>query len=169
MEMRRKAQPTTPWERVKFVLLWRHGMSLRTIARHTGSSVTTVYRWIRRWQQEGHINTRPRLYSALEWDHQVMFQRGGKFNENVFTAHKSELKGLVQVSNKKLNNRLEETSLDTRRKFITPMLYYTKHNFLKHVPLDLKQKIANCRAMSITLYPSHSQTTVVSLTNKHFH
>ncbi|KAK8400278.1 hypothetical protein O3P69_003172 [Scylla paramamosain] len=44
MEMRRRAQPTTPWERAKFVLLWSHGMSLRTIARHTGSSVTTVYR-----------------------------------------------------------------------------------------------------------------------------
>ncbi|KAK8400280.1 hypothetical protein O3P69_003174 [Scylla paramamosain] len=42
--MRRRAQPTTLLERAKFVLLWSHGMSLRTIARHTGSSVTTVYR-----------------------------------------------------------------------------------------------------------------------------
>ncbi|MPC34751.1 hypothetical protein E2C01_028152 [Portunus trituberculatus] len=37
MEVRRKAQPTTPWKRVKFVLLWSHGMSLRTIARHTAA------------------------------------------------------------------------------------------------------------------------------------
>lgn len=68
MELWRRARPTNRWERARFVFLWTYGMSLRAIARHTGSSVTTVYRWIRRWQQEGHVDTRPRLYRSFECD-----------------------------------------------------------------------------------------------------
>lgn len=60
MEWRRHARATGTQERATFVWMWLEGMSLRAIARHTGASVTTVYRWIRRWQREGHVNTRAR-------------------------------------------------------------------------------------------------------------
>lgn len=65
MEMRQRLHLTSDWERARFVLMWAEGMSLRAIARHTGASVTTVYRWIRRWQYEGHVNTRPRIFRSL--------------------------------------------------------------------------------------------------------
>lgn len=40
--------------------MWVCGIPVRTIARDTHISVTTVYRWIRRWRKEGHVNTKPR-------------------------------------------------------------------------------------------------------------
>lgn len=43
-------------------------MSLRAIARRTGASVTTVYRWIRRWQREGHVFTRARGCKPRTWN-----------------------------------------------------------------------------------------------------
>lgn len=45
-------------------------MSLRAIARRTGASVTTVYRWIRRWQREGHVFTRARGCKPRAWKSQ---------------------------------------------------------------------------------------------------
>lgn len=45
-------------------------MSLRAIARCTGASVTTVYRWIRRWQREGHVLTRTRGCKPRTWNSQ---------------------------------------------------------------------------------------------------
>lgn len=60
MELRRLNQPTDFAERTHFVLMWMAGMSSRAIARETGKSVTTVCRWIRRWRQNGNVNTRPR-------------------------------------------------------------------------------------------------------------
>ncbi|XP_066984733.1 uncharacterized protein [Macrobrachium rosenbergii] len=46
--------------RTKMVCMWVGGMSARAIAQETGTSVTTVYRWIRRWQKEGNVETKPR-------------------------------------------------------------------------------------------------------------
>lgn len=46
--------------RAMFVRMWMDGLSARHISRKTGSSVTTVYRWIHRWQQEGNVNTKLR-------------------------------------------------------------------------------------------------------------
>lgn len=60
MESRRLNQPTDFAERTHLVLMWLTGMSSRAIARETGKSVTTVCRWIRRWRQDGNVNTRPR-------------------------------------------------------------------------------------------------------------
>ncbi|MPC16858.1 hypothetical protein E2C01_009695 [Portunus trituberculatus] len=50
--------------------MWVGGMSLRAIARCTGASVTTVYRWIRRWQREGHVLTRTRGCKPRTWNSQ---------------------------------------------------------------------------------------------------
>lgn len=60
MESRRLNQPTDFADRTHFVLMWMAGMSSRAIARETGKSVTTVCRWIRRWKQDGNVNTKPR-------------------------------------------------------------------------------------------------------------
>ncbi|KAK7070502.1 hypothetical protein SK128_021789 [Halocaridina rubra] len=40
--------------RVHMLWLWFQGYSVRDISDETKSSTTTVYRWIRRWQHEGH-------------------------------------------------------------------------------------------------------------------
>lgn len=50
--------PTNLYERRRFVWLWLAGMSVRTIARVTGSSMTTVWRWVNRWRNEGNICSR---------------------------------------------------------------------------------------------------------------
>lgn len=46
-------------DRVKIVWMWLGGMSARKISCETGASICTVYRWIRRWQDEGNVDTRP--------------------------------------------------------------------------------------------------------------
>lgn len=56
----RCSRPTSLTERSNYVRLWVRGMSSRAIALETGTSVTTVCRWIKRWREEGHVNTRPR-------------------------------------------------------------------------------------------------------------
>lgn len=56
----RSFKPTESHERAWFVWLWALGVPVRDIAVRSHTSVTTVYRWIRRWQREGHVNTRPR-------------------------------------------------------------------------------------------------------------
>lgn len=61
MERRYKFRPTTLSERTWIVWMWQCGLSARLIAQESGTSVTTVCRWIRRWTREGNVNTRPRL------------------------------------------------------------------------------------------------------------
>lgn len=56
----RSFKPTESLERAGFVWLWASGVPVRDIAVRSRTSVTTVYRWIRRWQREGHVNTRLR-------------------------------------------------------------------------------------------------------------
>lgn len=56
----RSFKPTEGLERASFVWQWASGVPVRDIAVRSRTSVTTVYRWIRRWQREGHVNTRPR-------------------------------------------------------------------------------------------------------------
>lgn len=55
-----KFKPTTLADRTRFVWLWRSGLSARTIAQESGTSVTTVCRWIKRWRREGTVAKRPR-------------------------------------------------------------------------------------------------------------
>lgn len=45
-------------EHAKIVQMWLTGMSVRSIARENGISLSTVYRRIRRWTDGGHMETR---------------------------------------------------------------------------------------------------------------
>lgn len=45
-------------ERIRIIWLWLIGMPARIISLYTGISIRTVSRWIRRWQEEGHVETR---------------------------------------------------------------------------------------------------------------
>ena len=47
-------------ERARIVWMWAYKIPARTIAREIGMSVSSVYKWIQRWRQEGTVNTRPR-------------------------------------------------------------------------------------------------------------
>ncbi|KAG7162342.1 Glutamate receptor-like 27, partial [Homarus americanus] len=60
MERRHTKVPTDLADRVTFVRLWVGGRSIREIAEQTNVSVTTVYRWIKRWQNQGNVNNIPR-------------------------------------------------------------------------------------------------------------
>ncbi|KAK3886252.1 hypothetical protein Pcinc_009585 [Petrolisthes cinctipes] len=51
--------PAVIAERAKIVWLSLKGASARTVSQQTGASLSTVYRWIRRWQEEGSVRTRP--------------------------------------------------------------------------------------------------------------
>lgn len=144
MEMRRRAQPTTSWERARFVLLWRCGMSLRAIARHTGSSVTTVYRWIRRWQQEGHIKTRNRLCKSLQSDLQKYIPS---------TKDVDYGNPMTFDPNSNVDNGVVKTCLDTRKAFPSPLYYDSIHTLFKHFPFHLEPKNPDLITMFITVYP----------------
>ena len=142
-------------------------MSLRTIARHTGSSVTTVYRWIRRWQQEGHINTRPRLYSSFVCDYQDMLSIKDKLYENA--SKSTDVKYTEQSLNKKVSDGIEELLMNKSKELLAPMLSHTGHNFPQHLQPELRQD-CKFQTMFIPLYPSecHLQTTGLQMTNQHF-
>lgn len=47
-------------KRCTIVQMWNKGMSARRIASEMKTSVTTVYRWVSRWCEEGSLMTRPR-------------------------------------------------------------------------------------------------------------
>lgn len=51
--MQRRCKQTSVEERTRFVNMWVDGMSLRAIAHITGTSVSTVFRWIHRWLWQG--------------------------------------------------------------------------------------------------------------------
>lgn len=59
MDRRRTNSQAVVAERSKIVLLWMGGTSAKLISKQTGASLSTVYRWIRRWQEEGSVKTRP--------------------------------------------------------------------------------------------------------------
>lgn len=44
--------------RSRIVWMWMAGVSARDIALHNGFSLSTVYRWVRRWKKEGAVNTK---------------------------------------------------------------------------------------------------------------
>ena len=85
----RSFRPTQSHERAGFILLWTSGMSIRNIAVRSGTSVTTVYRWVRRWQREGHVNFRPRnsrpVIAATSLPQKDLSHRG-EYNVQPFTA-----------------------------------------------------------------------------------
>lgn len=50
-------------ERQRIVRMWLGGSSARVISHATGISVSTVHRWVRRWREEGTVETRPYSYT----------------------------------------------------------------------------------------------------------
>ncbi|KAK3875541.1 hypothetical protein Pcinc_019590 [Petrolisthes cinctipes] len=50
-------------ERQRIVRMWLGGSSTRVISHATGISVSTVHRWVRRWREEGTVDTRPYTYT----------------------------------------------------------------------------------------------------------
>lgn len=45
--------------RARIVWMWLTGMSAREISLYTGASVSTVYRWVHRWNEERTLEERP--------------------------------------------------------------------------------------------------------------
>lgn len=58
MKSHLEKKSSTRAARAKMVWYWQAGIPVRDISHHTGVSVTTVYRWVRRWQEEGSVETR---------------------------------------------------------------------------------------------------------------
>ncbi|KAG7168087.1 putative Glutamate receptor-like 82 [Homarus americanus] len=85
MKWRRPVKTTAVEDRVRFVWMWVGGKSLRAIARETGASVPTVYRWVHRWQQEGNVNTKTRGHKPSVVT-LASTQTGDRLNYSV-TAH----------------------------------------------------------------------------------
>lgn len=52
MAKHRETRTTTVADRTLIVWLWERGTPPRTIACNVSTSLTTVYRWIRRWRQD---------------------------------------------------------------------------------------------------------------------
>ncbi|XP_064098727.1 uncharacterized protein LOC135209921 [Macrobrachium nipponense] len=84
-------------------------MSVRDIARGSGYSITTVYRWINRWQREGSIYDKPRRgrprVTSSEQDRQIL--------RAIHAYPKQDPVGIVQSLNyrcswKTIQRRLEE-------------------------------------------------------------
>lgn len=59
MERRGPYIRTLKTDRLRMVWMWLAGKSARTISLETGISICTVYRWIRRWREEGSVDSRP--------------------------------------------------------------------------------------------------------------
>lgn len=47
-------------KRAMLVWMWMNGLSACAIAKCMDTSISTVYRWIRRWRHEGNVENRPR-------------------------------------------------------------------------------------------------------------
>lgn len=59
MEKRGSYIRTLKTDRLRMVWMWLEGKSARAISLETGISICTVYRWIRRWREEGNVDIRP--------------------------------------------------------------------------------------------------------------
>ncbi|XP_064099440.1 uncharacterized protein LOC135210479 [Macrobrachium nipponense] len=47
--------------RAHLIGLWFRGASVPFISKRTGFSISSVYRWIKRWQEEGHLHSRAKI------------------------------------------------------------------------------------------------------------
>lgn len=54
-------------ERLHIIEMWIKGSSARVISHATGISVSTVHRWVRRWREEGTVDTSPYLFNR-QWN-----------------------------------------------------------------------------------------------------
>lgn len=69
MERRMSNSPAVLAERARIVWLWLCGSSVKSISQQTGASLSVVYRWIHRWQEEGSVRNRPyhRRLRKVRW------------------------------------------------------------------------------------------------------
>lgn len=58
MDYYRPFRATGVADRVKFVHMRMAGMTYRTIAQETGTSPTTVYKWVKRWKKEHNLDSK---------------------------------------------------------------------------------------------------------------
>lgn len=160
MELRRRTRPTSSWERARFVIMWTGGMSLRAIARHTGSSVTTVYRWIRRWQHEGHISTRNRIHSSSEYYNQYyVFKTEAAENKNDTTSPVHDQALTTAYSMAKLVQTLQNRDSLNKNELRMPGLTY-EHS--KCMSLNSKQEVDDKQAVPFLChYGGHRQFSVL--------
>ncbi|KAK3892676.1 hypothetical protein Pcinc_003469 [Petrolisthes cinctipes] len=82
MERRMSNSPAILAERARIVWLWLGGASARSISQQTGASLSVVYRWIHRWQEEGSVRTRPyhRELRRLRWNDSHRLSTPGSIN-----------------------------------------------------------------------------------------
>ena len=70
------------------VWLWLRGVSAMAISQQTGVSLSTVYRWVRRWHEEGSVEARPyrRLYrqAKAKWRDNEVHQVSTKAETSKF-------------------------------------------------------------------------------------
>lgn len=119
-------------------------MSLRDIARQTGSSVATVYRWIRRWQHEGHINTRTKIYRSFErFPHYFVSKTEADISENIDSFTDPRISTIAYSINKPEQTLQTPNSL-SRSESITPQLTY---EYSKYMPLHSEQEVDNLRVL----------------------
>lgn len=78
MEMKNAHSRTIMADRFVMVWMWLNGASARRISIHTGASISTVYRWIRRWHDEGTLETRP--YCGI---HMASDKRNSLYSDNL--------------------------------------------------------------------------------------
>lgn len=78
-----KAKSVTS-DRKRIVWLWVAGLAARDIAKEAGTSLSTVYRWIRRWEKEGTLATRSQC------GRRIYVRRTGEYDgviANTFIRH----------------------------------------------------------------------------------
>lgn len=63
--LRSRIRRTSKSDRQNIISMWQGGCSTRDISRTTGISVSTIHRWIRRWRNEGTVETRK--YYSTQW------------------------------------------------------------------------------------------------------
>lgn len=133
MDRRRTNSQQVVAERSKIVLLWMGGTSAKLISKQTGASLSTVYRWIRRWQEEGSVKTRP-------------YHR--KLRSTPWTCERSTLPSNMEKSPWTLSSSTNfpepATSLTPRR----ATSYYQVSKYSSHLPffygtLATKHKFSN--------------------------
>ena len=76
MAEQRANSPEVITDRAKIIALWERNLPVSVTARQTGFHRSTVHKWIRRWQQEGSVRTKPRSgrpkATMLHEDHSIV-------------------------------------------------------------------------------------------------
>ncbi|KAK3875535.1 hypothetical protein Pcinc_019584 [Petrolisthes cinctipes] len=60
-----RSRRTSKLERENIISKWQEGCSSRDISQASGISLSTVHRWVRRWREEGTLDTKK--YYSRQW------------------------------------------------------------------------------------------------------